>query len=366
MFNLDPRSRPPIDEIVFHLENIASTKSISLTERLEFLSSTLKSFSPTPQQVSTAQTSSSEAQKWIGNATNLFKSGFKTVKEASTKVIDQVVQQTMSGKIEFDICELTSRIVIIPNATLEGLESDLVKDQLLDHKPFHCVYNFTSKTYRKEKFCKLIEINGLTSKKAPQMSLLLKLCANIFKYLNDNPKNIIILHDNDGKSISALIACSFFILTGCFDQLDSPLSLFAVKRCGHNLSQSQLRYLKYVLQLSIDPSFLPLKNEFNLNTITLSSVPMFNRNKNGCTPYIEVYMKEQRIFTNYQEYDLLKKYTLNDGKISINVNCRLYGDITIVLYHARSLLGTGKVRKRLLLFYYNKILSKFNLYEGYL
>lgn len=343
MFNLDPRSRPPIDEIVFHLENIASTKSISLTDRLDFLSSTLKSFSPTPQQIFSSQTSTNEAQKWIGNATNLFKSGFKTVKEASTKVIDQVVQQTISGKIDFDICELTSRIVVIPNATLEGLESDIVREQLLDRKPFHCVYNFTTKSYRKEKFCKIIDINGLTSKKAPQMSLLLKLCANIYKYLNDNPKNIVILHDNDGKSLSALITSSLFIFTGCFDQLDSPLSLFAIKRSGHNLSQSQLRYLNYVLQLSTDSSFLPLKNELNLNTLTMSSIPMFNRSKNGCTPYIEIYMKDQRIFTNYQEYDLLKKFTLSDGKINVNVNCRLYGDITIILYHARSLLGTGKV-----------------------
>ena len=38
-----------------------------------------------------------------------------------------------------------------------------------------------------------------------------------------------------------------------------------------------------------------------------------------------------------------RKYTSNDGNIHFNANCKLYGDANIIIYHAKSLLGGGKV-----------------------
>lgn len=99
MFNIDPRQRPTIDEVVYHLENISETKSIKLTQNLKYLiannrslsnhnqSSVLNSnFNQTQQNVSSPQ--GVDPTKWMDNAASIF----KTIKQASSKVIDTMQQ----------------------------------------------------------------------------------------------------------------------------------------------------------------------------------------------------------------------------------------------------------------------------------
>ena len=99
MFNIDPRQRPTIDEVVYHLENIAETKSIQLSPRLKFFVTNNRNlnqasdFSNTQVPLQSNSYSSQTADsKWIGSAANIFKGGIKTIKEASSKVIDTMQQ----------------------------------------------------------------------------------------------------------------------------------------------------------------------------------------------------------------------------------------------------------------------------------
>jgi hypothetical protein len=90
MFNIDPRQRPTIDEIVYHLENISETKSIKLAPKLKFLLN--YKAAPTPAAINLNQIQNNAPQgdstKWMGNAANIF----KTIKDASSKVIDTMQQ----------------------------------------------------------------------------------------------------------------------------------------------------------------------------------------------------------------------------------------------------------------------------------
>lgn len=47
--------------------------------------------------------------------------------------------------------------------------------------------------------------------------------------------------------------------------------------------------------------------------------------------------------TVFIEFPFYREYNLGDGKVSFPVNFTLQGDVTIVVYHARSTLG-GKVQ----------------------
>lgn len=50
------------------------------------------------------------------------------------------------------------------------------------------------------------------------------------------------------------------------------------------------------------------------------------------------------MFLLYQFSSKSRKYTVKDGQVIIPVNChKFYGDITIMVFHAKSLLGTEKV-----------------------
>ncbi len=73
------------------------------------------------------------------------------------------------------------------------------------------------------------------------------------------------------------------------------------------MNASQYRYLEYVYHVtSAMPNYVPLGNDFNLNSITLCSVPVFDRVRNGCTPYVEIFAKDQKIYSNLQNYQALR------------------------------------------------------------
>ena len=108
--NIDPSQRPSIDEILFHLENTAQTLSVNLQENLTFLKKTEallnnSNGAPTsinqnvnnnlPQSYNAPNQAAGAGGNWMGNASNILKGGnsfFKSIKEASSKVIDSVQQ----------------------------------------------------------------------------------------------------------------------------------------------------------------------------------------------------------------------------------------------------------------------------------
>lgn len=65
--------------------------------------------------------------------------------------------------------------------------------------------------------------------------------------------------------------------------------------------------------------------------------------RSGCRPFVEVYIGEDRVLSTSQEYDRMRAYESREGKASIPLNTSVSGDITIIVYHARSTFG-GKVQ----------------------
>jgi cyclin G-associated kinase len=101
--NTDPAQRPNVNEVMFHLENIAKSRAVELSESLVFLKRTEQMMHSLYGPPATASAGSSAAAavtptephgqaNWMGNASSLFKGNslFKTIKEASSKVIDSV------------------------------------------------------------------------------------------------------------------------------------------------------------------------------------------------------------------------------------------------------------------------------------
>lgn len=98
MFNVDPRDRPDINEVLFHLENISQMKSIPLNTSLKFLlkgAISPQSANNSPPHFNQQQNQSQNQanDKWnFGGATTLLKGSLKTFMDASSKVIDSVQQ----------------------------------------------------------------------------------------------------------------------------------------------------------------------------------------------------------------------------------------------------------------------------------
>lgn len=139
-----------------------------------------------------------------------------------------------------------------------------------------------------------------------------KLCANVVKFLNENAQNVCVITCNDGRSITAIASTTLLMYCKAIDNVDLCLSFFENKRGDQlNLTTNQYKYLSDTHRLFLasrgDMPPLPLaSNECILLSIVLAGVPMFNRMKNGCTPFVEIYSKDKKIFTNLQDYDSLK------------------------------------------------------------
>ena len=201
----------------------------------------------------------------------------------------------------------------------EGLESaafgnniDTLKDTIeLKHGRAYRIYNLSQKPFRKEKFSQhVIDLGAQMPKPAstavqqpqpPPVSLMLKMCAHVCKYLSESPSNVVFICCNDGRAVSCVAAVTLLLYTRAAASLDSALSAFVCKRTQVELPRSLIRYLRYTARLlalarSPDPTAALGRfnsNECILTSITLIGVPIFNR---------------LRFFLNYLLYYILGIY----------------------------------------------------------
>ena len=70
------------------------------------------------------------------------------------------------------------------------------------------------------------------------------MCSHILKFLNENPQNVCVITCNDGRSVSAVAACTLLLYCKAIDNVDLCLSFFENKRGDQlNLTTNQYKYL---------------------------------------------------------------------------------------------------------------------------
>ena len=216
----------------------------------------------------------------------------------------------------------------------EGIEAaafgnniDVVRDALeAKHSRNYRIYNLANKTYRKEKLYQVLDVGStlVSNVRAPPITLMLKLCSNVVKFLNErlgaNAASAsantccVIVSCGDGKAVSAIAVATLLVYCRALRNVDACVRLFNAKRFANvQLTPAQLRYLKYTEKLLSacrhDPESVRravVANECLLLSVTLVGVPLFNRMRNGCTPIVEVYNRDKKIFSNANDYDQMK------------------------------------------------------------
>lgn len=274
---------------------------------------------------------------------------FKNLKDTSTKVM-QTVQQSMA-RLELDFSYVTSRL-IVTSFPAEGIESayrhhiDDVRNALdARHGVHYTVYNVSGRSYPSTKFNNLV-CCGWPQRQAPSLRTLYALCKSMYNYLDRDSKNICVLHCMDGKASSAVVVAALFLYTQLFRTIEEGLQMFAVKRCPPGLNASQYRYLHYYHSLLAEPHPVrPHHKPVTLATLTLSPVPIFTKNRDGCRPYVEIFQGDQRLLSTLADYERMRVYHVSENKVILQLNTTVCGDITVAVYHARNTLG-GVVQGR--------------------
>jgi len=280
----------------------------------------------------------------------------KNLKDTTGKVM-QTVQQSIA-RSDVDISYITSRLVVMPFPA-EGLESayrtnhaDDVRALLESRHPGgrYAIYNVSGRSYASGRLgsgrvveCGWGMTHGASSgnavRHAPPLHALYSLCNDMYNFLEQDPKNVCIVHCMDGKARSATLVCAFLMFVNLFSKPEDAAQMFAVKRMPPGLHPSEMRYLYYMSHVLQSPPLEPHLKPVTLISVTLQPVPLFTKVRDGCRPYVEVYQGEDRVLSTLQEYERMRLFNITEGKVTLPLNVTVVGDITLVAYHARNVLG---------------------------
>ena len=257
------------------------------------------------------------------------------------KTVVQSVQSTMVG--------ITSRVAAM-SLPAEGQEStfrnhiDDVRAMMENkHSNYYTVFNLSERQSNPSKYPSVHLVKaGWPTAAVPSLDSSLSLCGKMLDYLSRVLRNVLVVYCLDDKSSTAYIVCALLLYSGLVSSVEAAVSIFSAKRCDPVLTSCQLASLHHLA--SLVASKLPvLKSPFvTVTNVVVGIIPLFNKAGDGCRPYVEVYQGKERVISTVQEYSKMKGYsvTAEDEAIVIPVNLTVCWDITIIVNHARQVLGS--------------------------
>uniref|UniRef100_A0A8C1MMS6 Cyclin-G-associated kinase n=1 Tax=Cyprinus carpio TaxID=7962 RepID=A0A8C1MMS6_CYPCA len=106
------------------------------------------------------------------------------------------------------------------------------------------------------------------------------------------------------------------------------------------------QYIEYMCDMMAEEPIIPHSKPITIRSVAMTPVPLFNKQRNGCRPFCEVYVGDERVATTSQEYDRMKDFKMEDGRAEIPLNITVQGDVLIVIYHSRATLG-GRLQAKM-------------------
>ncbi|NXY18150.1 GAK kinase, partial [Atrichornis clamosus] len=345
---VNPEERLSITELVNQLQEIAAARNVNpkspITELLEQNGGYGNNAQPR-----TSVTSVSQSSKPAGQLNNMYNAGltvaecdqtyggffdilrggterfFTNIKDTSSKVIQSVAKSGEKKKKEemYQACNSASENHTV--AFLLLIILCLCFKFLLNLNVSEC---------------------GWPARRAPNLQNLYSICKNMHLWLKQDQKNVCIVHCLDGRAASAVVVCSFLCFCRLFTTAEAAVYMFSMKRCPPGIWPSHKRYIEYMCDMMAEEPIIPHSKPILVRSIVMTPVPLFSKQRNGCRPFCEVYVGDERVTTTSQEYDKMKEFKIEDGKAVIPLGITVQGDVLIVIYHARSTLG-GRLQAKM-------------------
>ncbi|XP_073898889.1 cyclin-G-associated kinase isoform X3 [Castor canadensis] len=365
MLKVNPEERLSVAEVVRQLQEIAAARNVNPKAPItELLEQNGGYGNPGPSRVPppagcpvtsgySGGLALAEYDQPYGGFFDILRGGterlFTNLKDTSSKVIQSVASY---AKGDLDISYVTSRIAVM-SFPAEGVES-AIKNNIEDvrlfldakHAGHYAVYNLSPRTYRASKFHNRVSECGWTARRAPHLHSLYTLCRNMHAWLREDPRNVCVVHCVDGRAASAVAVCAFLCFCRLFSTAEAAVYMFSMKRCPPGIWPSHKRYIEYVCDMVAEEPITPHSKPMLVKAVVMTPVPLFSKQRNGCRPFCEVYVGEERMTTTSQEYDRMKEFKIEDGKAVIPLGITVQGDVLIVIYHARSTLG-GRLQAKM-------------------
>nr|XP_009299490.1 cyclin-G-associated kinase isoform X3 [Danio rerio] len=361
MLKINPEERLSINELVNQLQEIAAARNVNpkspITELLEQNGGFGNNSAQLPSQINNIHNSGvyDTDPTMGGGFLDILKGGTErfltNIKDTSSKVIQSVASSSYA-KGDLDLSYITSRLAVM-SFPAEGVES-AIKNNIEDvrlfldsrHAGHYAVYNLSKRSYRPARFHNRVSECGWQPRRAPTLKNLYSICKNMHQWLKQDQRNICIVHCLDGRAASAVVVCAFLCFCRLFSTAEAAVYMFSMKRCPPGISASHKRYIEYMCDMMAEEPIIPHSKPITIRSVAMTPVPLFNKQRNGCRPFCEVYVGDERVATTSQEYDRMRDFKMEDGRAEIPLNITVQGDVLIVIYHARSTLG-GRLQAKM-------------------
>uniref|UniRef100_A0A8C6UPK1 Cyclin G associated kinase n=1 Tax=Neogobius melanostomus TaxID=47308 RepID=A0A8C6UPK1_9GOBI len=362
MLKVNPEERLSITELVNQLQEIAAARNVNpkspITELLEQNGGFGNNGAQPPTQIQNVHNNAGiyDPDQAGSGLFDILRGGTErfltNIKDTSSKVIQSVASNPSYAKGDLDISYITSRIAVM-SFPAEGVES-AIKNNIEDvrlfldsrHAGHYAVYNLSKRSYRPSRFHNRVSECNWQLRRAPNLRSLYSVCKNMHLWLKQDQRNICIVHCLDGRAASAVAVCSFLCFCRLFSTAEAAVYMFSMKRCPPGIAPSHKRYIEYMCDMMAEEPIIPHSKPMIIHSIVMTPVPLFNKQRNGCRPFCEVYVGDERVLTTSQEYDRMKDFKTEDGKAEIPLNVTVQGDVLVVIYHARSTLG-GRLQAKM-------------------
>ncbi|XP_040011164.1 cyclin-G-associated kinase isoform X3 [Xiphias gladius] len=360
MLKVNPEERLSITELVNQLQEIAAARNVNskspITELLEQNGGFGNNGAQPPMQIHNIHNNAAgmyDPDQSGSGILDILRGGTErfltNIKDTSSKVIQSVASY---AKGDLDISYITSRIAVM-SFPAEGVES-AIKNNIEDvrlfldsrHAGHYAVYNLCKRSYRPSRFHNRVSECNWQVRRAPNLRSLYSVCKNMHLWLKQDQRNICIVHCLDGRAASAVAVCSFLCFCRLFTTAEAAVYMFSMKRCPPGIAPSHKRYIEYMCDMMAEEPIIPHSKPIIIRSIIMTPVPLFNKQRNGCRPFCEVYVGDERVLTTSQEYDKMKDFKTEDGRAEIPLNVTVQGDVLVVIYHARSTLG-GRLQAKM-------------------
>ncbi|XP_050429308.1 cyclin-G-associated kinase isoform X2 [Adelges cooleyi] len=257
----------------------------------------------------------------------------KNLKDTSNRVM-QTVQSSVNVKAGVDMTYITSKLAVLT------VSQDTSTDNLisfLDSRQCR-LYNMSGQSYpRTIGQTVVIELCPKLNT-CPTLHEIYAVCDDMYNYLKKNPTNLcIIAQSSENDSTSALIALAFLLYMNVSSTVEDVCTIYVVKKSSPVLQPSENRYLNYMATEQTHNV-----DSINIRRIVIEPVPLFNKNRDGCRPFIEVYEGYNKVLSTEQEHERMTSYDISSGKILFilkSLPAGIRNDITVIAYHSRQVLG---------------------------
>lgn len=194
---------------------------------------------------------------------------------------------------DLDLTYITTRIIAMsfPASGMEKIYRNSIDSvaQFLEqeHGENYLVFNFSDRKYNYNKFKNKVVDYEWKDHHAPKILVLFQACQEMYEFLKEDDKNVIVVHWNAGKGRTGTSIASFLVYWGLANNATEAINYYGWKRfsTGKGVSQPwQLRYIHYFEAVYKQKVLWSLPKI--LDCLIITTVPKINQN--GWKPYMDI------------------------------------------------------------------------------